>query len=113
MVIKTKRIPIDVTPEIMSEMFGIPLGGTPILLLPTTTDDGFVSRWKAHFKNYQSKPIRPHDIIPKMLRWIDIVFLFKMSFLMLFANTMGPCETDEYCSFIILTELPKICQFRV
>nr|GEU47110.1 hypothetical protein [Tanacetum cinerariifolium] len=98
---------IRVTPEKVHEILGVPLGGTSIYdLLEIPLDDPFVKKW---FKQIDPKPlkkIRACDIAEKLVRTKTVDFMFKVNFLMLFANVMGTADTMK--AIVKLTVLRRI-----
>lgn len=94
---------IKCTREAVHEMLGVPNGGTSIKSLESRTyDDSFSKQWKNQFGE---KPPRPGDIVKKIILSNDAGPLFKMNFLMLFANTMASCESSGTCSNTILNHI--------
>nr|GEZ79225.1 ulp1 protease family, C-terminal catalytic domain-containing protein [Tanacetum cinerariifolium] len=84
---------ILVTSESVNDILGIPIGGCSIESLePRTPDDTFIKEWLPQFR--EKTKIRPNDINDVIVSTKDAGKLFKMNFLMLFANIMGLCETS-------------------
>nr|GFA82128.1 ulp1 protease family, C-terminal catalytic domain-containing protein [Tanacetum cinerariifolium] len=84
---------ILVTLESVNDILGIPMGGCSIESLePRTANDHFIKEWLSQFG--EKTEIRPNDISEVIVSTKDAGKLFKMNFLMLFANTMGLCETS-------------------
>nr|GEU47111.1 hypothetical protein [Tanacetum cinerariifolium] len=98
---------IRVTPEKVHEILGVPLGGTSVYdLLEIPLDDPFVKKW---FKQIDPKPlnkIRACDIAKKLVLIETVDFMFKVNFLMLFANVMGTADTMK--AIVNLTILRRI-----
>nr|GEU96294.1 ulp1 protease family, C-terminal catalytic domain-containing protein [Tanacetum cinerariifolium] len=95
---------ILVTSESMNDILGIPMGGCSIKSLePRTPDDPFIKEWLSQFR--EKTEIRPNDISDVIVSTKDAGKLFKMNFLMLFANTMGLCETSGVCNMYILRQI--------
>nr|GFA36527.1 hypothetical protein [Tanacetum cinerariifolium] len=95
---------ILVTSESVNDILGIPMGGSSIESLePRTADDPFIKEWLSQFG--EKTKIRPNDISEIIVATKDAGKLFKMNFLMLFANTMGLCETSGVCSMNILKQI--------
>ncbi|GJV53280.1 hypothetical protein Tco_1449021 [Tanacetum coccineum] len=85
---------IHVTPEKVYDILGVPLGGTSIFDLPEIPlDDPFV---KLSFKQFHPKPLKDihaYDIAKKLVLTKRVDFMFKVNFLMLFANVVGTANT--------------------
>nr|GEU43089.1 hypothetical protein [Tanacetum cinerariifolium] len=95
---------IQVTPQSVHDILGAPIGGTLIeSLTPRKPDDPFIKEWKSQFG--EKSEVRPNDITDVIVSSNDVGSLFKMNFLMLFANTMGMCETSGACSMYILKQI--------
>ena len=74
-------------------MFGIPIGGVPLLALETRpVGDDFEAVWKRQFDK-AFKDVRVNDIALKLIASKEVDFLFKINFLTLFTNTMGMCAS--------------------
>nr|GEX00370.1 hypothetical protein [Tanacetum cinerariifolium] len=85
---------IRVTPEKVHEILGVSLGGTSIFDLPEIPlDDPFMKEWFKQFDPKPLKKIRACDIAEKLVLTKTVVFMFKVNFLMLFANVMGTADT--------------------
>ncbi|GJX65752.1 ulp1 protease family, C-terminal catalytic domain-containing protein [Tanacetum coccineum] len=102
---------IRVTPEKVHEILGVPLGGNSIFDLPEIPlDDPFVKEW---FKQFDPKPlnkIRACDIAEKLVLTKTVDFMFKVNFLMLFANVMG--TTDTMKAIVNLTVLRRFMKIQ-
>ncbi|PWA46455.1 hypothetical protein CTI12_AA511600 [Artemisia annua] len=84
---------IHVTPELIHEMLGIPLGGTPLFSFEQrSVKDDFVKAWVNQFYPKSFKDIRNSDIATELVNAKKVDDFFKLNFLMLFSNTMGRCE---------------------
>nr|GEY64601.1 ulp1 protease family, C-terminal catalytic domain-containing protein [Tanacetum cinerariifolium] len=95
---------ILVSSESMNDILGIPMGGCSIESLePRTVDDPFIKEWLSQFG--EKTKIRPSDMSDVIVSTKDAGKLFKMNFLMLFANTLGLCETSCICSIFILRQI--------
>nr|GEV70190.1 putative ribonuclease H-like domain-containing protein [Tanacetum cinerariifolium] len=80
---------IRVTPDKVHKILGVPLGGTSIFdLLERPLDDLFVKEWFKQFDPKTLKEIHGCDIAEKLVLTKTIDFMFKINFLMLFANVM-------------------------
>nr|GFA59782.1 ELM2 domain-containing protein [Tanacetum cinerariifolium] len=85
---------IRVTPKKVHEILGVPLSGTSIFDLPEIPfDDPFVKEWFKQFDPKHLKKIRACDIAEKLVLTKTVDFMFKVNFLMLFANAMGTADT--------------------
>nr|GEW37651.1 ulp1 protease family, C-terminal catalytic domain-containing protein [Tanacetum cinerariifolium] len=84
---------ILVTSKSVNDILKIPMGGCLIESLePRTPDDPFIKEWLSQFG--EKTKIQPNDISDVIVSTKDAGKLFEMNFLMLFANTMGLCETS-------------------
>ncbi|GJT59454.1 ulp1 protease family, C-terminal catalytic domain-containing protein [Tanacetum coccineum] len=98
---------IRVTLEKVHEILGVPLGGTSIFDLPEIPlDDPFVKEWFKQFDPKPLKEIRACDIAQKLVLTKTVDFMFKVNFLMLFANVMGTVDTVK--AIVNLTVLRRI-----
>lgn len=85
---------IDVTPEKIRDMLGIPFGGSSLFSFDERPiDHPFVRYWVQQFYPKSLKEIRTADVARKLVTATVVDNLFKLNFVMLFANTMGRCET--------------------
>ncbi|GKB15976.1 hypothetical protein Tco_0849899, partial [Tanacetum coccineum] len=98
---------IRVTPEKVHKILRVRLGGTSIFDLPEISlDDQFVKEWFKQFDLKPLKEIRACDIARKLVLTKIVDFMFKVNFLMLFANVMG--TTDTMKAIVNLTVLRRI-----
>ena len=96
---------IDITEFKVQEILGIPNGEVSIdCLEERNPDDPFIREWFQQFPSGK-KEIRPNDITDVIVGSDDHGKLFRMNFLMLFANTMGICEAQGACSMYILKKI--------
>ena len=96
-----------VTPKKVHEILGIPFGGKSLFDLPERSpDDPFVKKWFKQFNNRKLKDIHLPDLAATLVGAKKIDFMFKVNFLMLFANTM--CLADTMKGFLNLTVLKRI-----
>lgn len=96
---------IEITEYKVHEIMGIPNGEVPIdCLEERKPNDPFIQEWFQQFPSGK-KDIRPNDITDVIVASDDHGKLFRMNFLMLFANTMGICETQGACSMKILNRI--------
>ncbi|PWA73621.1 hypothetical protein CTI12_AA263590 [Artemisia annua] len=101
----TSNGPIDVTEYKVHEIMGVPNGELSIdCLEERKPDDPFIKEWFQQFPSGK-KDIRPNDITDVIVASDDHGKLFRMNFLMLFANTMGICDTQGACSMNILKRI--------
>nr|GEX30438.1 uncharacterized mitochondrial protein AtMg00810-like [Tanacetum cinerariifolium] len=85
---------IRVTPKKVHEILRVLLGGTSIFDLPKIPLDGpFVKEWFKQFDPKPLKKIHAYDIAKKLVLTKTVDFMFKVNFLMLFANVMGTADT--------------------
>ncbi|GJT48305.1 hypothetical protein Tco_0974462 [Tanacetum coccineum] len=90
------NISIDTLPSAICKVMilGVPLGGTSIFDLPKRPlDYPFVKEWFKQFDPKPLKEIRACNIAEKLVLTKTVDFLFKVNFLMLFANVMGTADT--------------------
>nr|GEX35289.1 hypothetical protein [Tanacetum cinerariifolium] len=107
---KLEKGVIYVTPAKVHEILGISLGRSSIFDLPERPlDDDFVKMW---FKQFDPKPLKnilAIDIAEKLVIAKRVDFMFKVNFLMLFANVMGPKTINGFyigpLTFLILMYL--------
>ena len=98
---------IEVTEQKVHDILGIPFGEKAIdTLEERNADDPFIKEWFQQFPSKAGKnDIRPNDITDVIVGSNDCGKLFRMNFLMLFANTMGMCESQGACSMKILRRI--------
>ncbi|GJW73504.1 hypothetical protein Tco_0132874 [Tanacetum coccineum] len=76
------------------EILGLPIGGISLYDLPERReDDEFLQLWLSQFALKKKKQIFATDIAEKLVRSTRVDFMFKVNFLMLFANVMGKADT--------------------
>lgn len=92
---------IPVTPQKVYEILGVPLGGTSIFDLPEIPLDD-----PRQFDPKPLKHIHASDIANKLVLAKRVDFMFKVNFLMLFANVMGTADTMK--AIVNLTVLRRI-----
>nr|GEZ83064.1 ulp1 protease family, C-terminal catalytic domain-containing protein [Tanacetum cinerariifolium] len=75
------------------------------LILPGIYDFNgpFIKEWLSQFGD--KNEVRPNDITDVIVSIKNAGKLFKMNFLMLFANTMGLCEKSGVCNMNILKKI--------
>ncbi|GKD01272.1 ulp1 protease family, C-terminal catalytic domain-containing protein, partial [Tanacetum coccineum] len=104
---KLEKGVIRVTPDKVHDILGVPLGGTSIFDLPERPlDDDFVKMWFNQFDPKPLKDIHATDISKKLVLSKKVDFMFKVNFLMLFANVMGMADTMK--AIVNLTVLRRI-----
>nr|GEW81538.1 cytochrome P450 [Tanacetum cinerariifolium] len=85
---------VHVTAEKVHEILGLPIGGISLYDLPKRReDDEFVQLWLSQFASKKKKRIFATDIAKKLVRSTRVDFMFKVNFLMFFANVMGKADT--------------------
>ncbi|PWA75669.1 ulp1 protease family, C-terminal catalytic domain-containing protein [Artemisia annua] len=105
MKLPTSNGPIEVTEYKVHEIMGIPKGGVSIdCLEERKPNDPFIKEWFQQFPSGK-KDIRPNDITDVIVGSNDHGKLFRMNFLLLFANTIGICDTQGACSMNILKRI--------
>ncbi|GKD01187.1 hypothetical protein Tco_1171461 [Tanacetum coccineum] len=98
---------VHVTPEKVHEILGLPIGGISLYDLPERReDDEFVQLWLSQFASKKKKQIFSTDIDEKLVRSTRVDFMFKVNFLMLFANVMGKADTMK--AFVNLSVVRRI-----
>ena len=106
MVIKNRAGDIQIDRDSVHDVFGIPKGHIDISSLEFKADFEFISEWFNQFPN--RKDIRPSAICTQILNSNGATDkLFKMNFLMLFANTMASSESNGKVKFDVLNYLSK------
>nr|GEY82940.1 ulp1 protease family, C-terminal catalytic domain-containing protein [Tanacetum cinerariifolium] len=95
---------ILVNSQLVHDILGIPMGGCSLESLESrSADDPFIKEWFSQFGD--KNEVRPNDITDVIVSINDAGKLFKMNFLMLFANTMGLCETSGVCNMNIVKKI--------
>nr|GEU96295.1 hypothetical protein [Tanacetum cinerariifolium] len=95
---------ILVTSQSVHDILEIHMGRCSLeSLAPRSPDDPFIKVWFSQFR--EKNEVRPNYIINVIVTTKDAGKLFKMNFLMLFANTMGLCETSGVCNMNILKKI--------
>ncbi|GJR47912.1 ulp1 protease family, C-terminal catalytic domain-containing protein [Tanacetum coccineum] len=102
---KLEKSIIRVTLEKVHEILGVSHGGTSIFDLPETPLDDFVKLWFKQFGPKHLKDIRATDIAEKLVLAKRVDFMFKVNFLMLFANVMGTADTMKAIDLEIQEEV--------
>nr|GFB72126.1 ubiquitin-specific protease 13 [Tanacetum cinerariifolium] len=98
---------VHVTAEKVHEILGLPIGGISLYDLPERReDDEFVQLWLSQFTLKKKKRIFATDIAEKLVRSTRVDFMFKVNFLMLFANVMGKANTTR--AFVNLSVVWRI-----
>nr|GEU92297.1 ulp1 protease family, C-terminal catalytic domain-containing protein [Tanacetum cinerariifolium] len=93
-VVMSKGKKIKVEDKEVHEILGLPIGGISLYDLPERReDDEFVQLWLRQFAPKKKKRIFATDIAEKLVRSTRVDFMFKVNFLMLFANVMGKADT--------------------
>nr|GEZ26057.1 hypothetical protein [Tanacetum cinerariifolium] len=98
---------VHVTAKKVHEILGLPIGGISLYDLPERReDDEFVQRWLSQFAPKKKKRIFAIDIAEKLVCSTRVDFMFKVNFLMLFANVMGKANTMR--AFVNLSVVRRI-----
>ncbi|GJT74110.1 hypothetical protein Tco_1040835 [Tanacetum coccineum] len=98
---------VRVTPDKVHDILGVHVGGTLIFDLPKRPlDDDFMKMWFNQFDPKPLKDIHATDISKKLVLSKKVDFMFKVNFLMLFANVMGTADTMK--AIVNLTVLRRI-----
>ena len=94
---------ILITIRSIHELLGVPTGGVDLIEAPDT-EFGFnlVKEWRQQF----SKPNpRPSDVSRVILESDDFGLMFKVNFLVLFANLMADCNSSGSCNLSFLSKI--------
>nr|GEV66321.1 ulp1 protease family, C-terminal catalytic domain-containing protein [Tanacetum cinerariifolium] len=95
---------ILVNSQSVHDILEIPMGGCSLESLESRSpDDPFIKEWFSQFGD--KNDVRPNVITDVIISTNDADKFFKMNFLMLFANTMGLCETLGVCNMNILKKI--------
>ncbi|KAK9067700.1 hypothetical protein SSX86_011811 [Deinandra increscens subsp. villosa] len=99
MKLKLKNGEIQITPELINKIFGIPNGGTPLLTLSSkdSTKDCYV-KWHSQF----AKELKPSDIVQKIHESEDGDMVFILNFIILFLNSIIECIHSRTCKVDLL-----------
>ena len=98
---------VHVTAEKVHEILGLPIGGVSLYDLPQRSeDDEFVQLWLSQFAPKKKNKIFATDIAEKLVCSTSVDFMFKVNFLMLFANVMGNANTMR--AFVNLSVVRRI-----
>nr|GFC37389.1 ubiquitin-specific protease 13 [Tanacetum cinerariifolium] len=98
---------VHVTAEKVHEILGLLIGGISFYDLPERReDDEFVQLWLSQFAPKKKKQIFAIDIAEKLVRSTRVDFMFKVNFLMLFANVIG--KEDTMRAFVNLLVVRRI-----
>lgn len=97
MKLKLEKGDIEITPELIQNIFGIPCGGIPVesLVAKDKNKECYVN-WRSQFV----KELRPRDILRRIEETEDNGIIFVLNFIILFLNSMvecipsGKCKTD-------------------
>ncbi|PWA94318.1 hypothetical protein CTI12_AA062790 [Artemisia annua] len=97
---------IPILPETVNEIFGIPMGETMLERQrgEREYDDPFIVQWRDQFPA-DLKRITTTNLSQVILETTNADYMFKMNFLMLFANTMGCCDNSSVVKYTVLTNV--------
>ncbi|PWA58878.1 hypothetical protein CTI12_AA397790 [Artemisia annua] len=97
---------IPILPETVKEIFGIPMGETMLERQrgERRYDDPFIVQWRKQFPA-NLKRITTTNLSQVILETTNADYMFKMNFLMLFANTMGCCDNSSVVKYTVLTNV--------
>lgn len=108
--IKVKEGWIEITPNSVHDMLGVPIGGSDLLSLePTKQEEDITTDWIQQFLNPQVRPMQIMQKI-KSSRVADIDF--KINFITLFFNTMIDCQKMGICNLSFLKHLRRDTDFK-
>ncbi|PWA80920.1 hypothetical protein CTI12_AA190070 [Artemisia annua] len=87
---------IKILPETVQKVIGIPMGERPLERQEGERgyDDPFLAEWKSQFPE-DKKRITTRNVSELIVATTNTDYMFKMNFLMLFANTMGCCDNSS------------------
>ncbi|PWA72816.1 hypothetical protein CTI12_AA266580 [Artemisia annua] len=97
---------IPILPETVKEIFGIPMRETMLERQrgERRYDDPFIVQWRKQFPA-NLKRITTTNLSQVILETTNVDYMFKMNFLMLFANTMGCCDNSSAVKYTVLTNV--------
>ncbi|KAK9073448.1 hypothetical protein SSX86_007772 [Deinandra increscens subsp. villosa] len=109
MKLKLKNGDIQITPELIKHIFGIPNGGTPPLSLSSkdSTKDCYV-KWHSQFV----KEMRPNDLLRKIDESEDDDMVFVLNFIILFLNSIVECTATGACKLDLLERIDEDVDIR-
>ena len=94
---------ITILPTTVKEIFGIPMGKRMLERQEgeRDSDDPIFEQWKSQFPA-KLKKITTNSLSQVMVETTNADYMFKMNFLMLFANTMGSCDNSSEVKYTVL-----------
>ena len=94
---------ITILPTTVKEIFGIPMGERMLERQEgeRDSDDPFFEEWNSQFPA-KLKKITTNSLSQVMVETTNADYMFKMNFLMLFANTMGSCDNSSELKYTVL-----------
>ena len=97
---------IPILPETVNKVIGIPMGERPLERQEGEReyDDPFLAEWKSQFPE-GTKRITTRNVSEMIVETTNTDYMFKMNFLMLFANTMGCCDNSSSVKYTVLNNV--------
>ncbi|CAH1432239.1 unnamed protein product [Lactuca virosa] len=92
---------IDITPELVHDLLGIPLGGKDIYNTDQCEGKELMD-WK---QQYNFKAMRPSDVEERIKESSDSGIIFRTNFLLLFVNTICEQNKPGTCKTTVLPHL--------
>ncbi|CAH1419142.1 unnamed protein product [Lactuca virosa] len=92
---------IDITPELVHDLLGIPLGGKDIYNTDQCEGKELMD-WK---QQYNFKAMRPSDVEERIKESLDSGIIFRTNFLLLFVNTICEQNKPGTCMTTVLPHL--------
>ncbi|GKE58794.1 hypothetical protein Tco_1497979, partial [Tanacetum coccineum] len=105
MCIKLRNDSVEVTPELVKEVLGIPLGGQCLVKI---SNDELKVRWKAQF----NKHITPKRVAEMIKKTDEAGIMFKLNFLVVFYNVMCASKEDGGANIDILDYISEDVEIR-
>ncbi|PWA91612.1 hypothetical protein CTI12_AA089080 [Artemisia annua] len=106
MCLKLPEGDILILPETVQKVIEIPMGERPLQRQEGERgyDDPFLAEWKSQFPE-DTKRITTKNVSEVIVETTNTDYMFKMNFLMLFANTMGCCDNSSCVKNTVLNNV--------
>ncbi|PWA46587.1 hypothetical protein CTI12_AA507210 [Artemisia annua] len=106
MCLKLREGKIKILPETVQKVIGIPMGERPLERQEGERgyDDPFLAEWKSQFPE-DTKRITTRNVSEVIVETTNTDYMFKMNFLMLFANTMGCYDNSSGVKYTVLNNV--------
>ncbi|KAI3825741.1 hypothetical protein L1987_07342 [Smallanthus sonchifolius] len=110
MKLKLENGDIQITPELIQHIFGIPCGGTPVesLVAKDKKKECYVN-WRSQFV----KELRPSDILRRIEETEDDGIIFVLNFIILFLNSMVDCIPSGKCRTDVLERIDEDVDLKI